>query len=306
MRRDEVLESLRDLSRPIFAVPAQLIALAAALSYAISGIAAKRGLRYSTPITVTLVSVAIHAAALWIALLIFRGVPALPGYVLFLFVLSGLIQPVLRFLTYAGIHYVGAAAGTTLRGSHPLFSTALAILFLGEALNPPIVLGTMAIVAGVALISWQGNQRQENFRWWHLGYPLSAALLAGISHPLRRYTLNLANEPLYLAAVIGVVALPWLAGATLLPGQKQKPVWDRRALLPFLIAGSFETLGILLVIVALSVGHVVIVSPIVATSPLWIVCGSWLFLRDLERLTLRTILGAVCVVGGTIAISIVR
>src|SRR5581483_920346 len=153
MRRDEVLESLRDLSRPIFAVPAQLIALAAALSYAISGIAAKRGLRYSTPITVTLVSVAIHAAALWIALLIFRGVPALPGYVLFLFVLSGLIQPVLRFLTYAGIHYVGAAAGTTLRGSHPLFSTALAILFLGEALNPPIVLGTMAIVAGVALIS---------------------------------------------------------------------------------------------------------------------------------------------------------
>jgi hypothetical protein len=42
--------------------------------------------------------------------------------VLFLFVLSGLIQPILRFLTYAGIHYVGAAAGTTLRGAHPLFS----------------------------------------------------------------------------------------------------------------------------------------------------------------------------------------
>ena len=54
-------------------MPAQLIALAAALSYAISGIAAKRGLRYSTPVTVTLVSVAIHAIVLWIALLIFRG-----------------------------------------------------------------------------------------------------------------------------------------------------------------------------------------------------------------------------------------
>jgi drug/metabolite transporter, DME family len=91
-----------------------------------------------------------------------------------------------------------------------------------------------------------------------------------------------------------------------LPGQKQRPVWDRRAMGPFLIAGTFETLGILLVIVALSVGHVVIVSPIVATSPLWIVLGSWLFLRDIERLTLRTILGAVCVVAGTIAISIVR
>lgn len=287
-------------------MPAQLIALAAALSYAISGIAAKRGLRYSTPVTVTLVSVAIHAVVLWIALLIFRGVPSLSWWVLFLFVLSGLLQPILRFLTYAGIHYVGAAAGTTLRGAHPLFSTSLAILFLGEPLNLLIVLGTIAIVAGVALISWQRNRKQEGFRWWYLAYPLSAAFLAGISHPLRRYTLSLANEPLYLAAVIGVVALPWLASATLLPGQKQKPVWDRRAMGPFLIAGSLETLGILLGIVALSVGQVVVVSPIIATSPLWVVLGSRLFLRDIERLTLRTIFGALCVVAGTIAISIVR
>ena len=287
-------------------MPAQLIALAAALSYAISGIAAKRGLRYSTPVTVTLVSVAIHAVVLWIALLIFRGVPSLSWWVLFLFVLCGLLQPILRFLTYAGIHYVGAAAGTTLRGAHPLFSTSLAILFLGEPLNLLIVLGTIAIVAGVALISWQRNRKQEGFRWWYLAYPLSAAFLAGISHPLRRYTLSLANEPLYLAAVIGVVALPWLASATLLPGQKQKPVWDRRAMGPFLIAGSLETLGILLGIVALSVGQVVVVSPIIATSPLWVVLGSRLFLRDIERLTLRTIFGALCVVAGTIAISIVR
>jgi drug/metabolite transporter (DMT)-like permease len=287
-------------------VPAQLIALAAALSYAISGIAAKRGLRYSTPITVTLVSVAIHATLLWIALLIFRGVRALAWRVLFLFVLSGLLQPILRFLTYAGIHYVGAAAGTTLRGAHPLFSISLAILFLGEPLNLLIVLGTIAIVAGVALISWQGSKKQASFRWWHLAYPLSAAFLAGVSHPLRRYTLNLANEPLYLAAVIGIVALPWLASATLLPGQKQKPVWDRRAMGPFVIAGSFETLGILLGILALSIGQVVVVSPIIATSPLWIVLGSWLFLRDIERLTARTVLGAACVVAGTIAISIVR
>ena len=287
-------------------MPAQLIALTAALSYAISGIAAKRGLRYSTPVTVTLISVAIHATVLWIALLIIRGVPAVSWYVLFLFVLSGLIQPILRFLTYAGIHYVGAAAGTTLRGSHPLFSTSLAILFLGESLNLPIALGTVLIVAGIAIISWQGNQKQESFRWWYLAYPLSAAFLAGVSHPLRRYTLNLANEPLYLAAVIGIVALPWLASATLLPGKTQKPVWDRRAMIPFVIAGTFETLGILLVIIALSVGNVVVVSPIVATSPLWIVFGSWLFLRDIERLTLRTIVGALCVVTGTIAISVVH
>ncbi len=282
----------------------QLIALGAALSYAISGISAKRGLRYSTPITVTLVSVAIHAVTLWIGLLVFRGIPEVSWWVLFLFFLSGLLQPLLRFLTYAGIHLVGAAAGTTLRGSHPLFSTSLAILFLGEPISLAVIAGTTLIVAGVTLISWQGDKRAASFRWWHLAYPLGAAVLAGISHPLRRYTLSLANEPVYLAAVIGIVALPWLASATLLPGQKQKPVWDRRAVGPFLLAGTFETLGILLVILALSVGHVVVVSPIVATSPLWIVLGTFLFLRDVETINWRTVAGVIAVVSGTVMISL--
>ena len=282
----------------------QLIALGAALSYAISGISAKRGLHYSTPITVTLVSVAIHAVTLWIGLLAFRGIPDVSWWVLFLFLLSGLLQPVLRFLTYAGIHLVGAAAGTTLRGSHPLFSTSLAIFFLGEPISLAVIAGTALIVVGVTLISWQGDKRAPSFRWWHLAYPLGAAVLAGVSHPLRRYTLSLANEPVYLAAVIGIVALPWLASATLLPGQKQKPVWDRRALGPFLLAGTFETLGILLVILALSVGHVVVVSPIVATSPLWIVLGTWLFLRDVEKMNWRTVAGAIAVVSGTGVISL--
>jgi drug/metabolite transporter, DME family len=61
-----------------------------------------------------------------------------------------------------------------------------------------------------------------------------------------------------------------------------------------------------LVIAALSAGAVVIVSPIVATSPLWILLGTWLFLRGIEGLSLRTIAGALSVVAGTIAISLVR
>jgi uncharacterized membrane protein HdeD (DUF308 family) len=56
-----------------------------------------------------------------------------------------------------------------------------------------------------------------------------------------------------------------------------------------LFADVFETLGIVLVIAALSAGAVVIVSPIVATSPSWILLGTWLFLRGIEGLSLRTI-----------------
>ena len=287
-------------------IPPQLIALAAALSYAMSGISAKRGLRYSTPATVTLVSLLVHAFGLGTLLLLTVGVPAVPPFALLLFFVTGTLQPVIRLFTYAGIHHMGASRGTTVRGSHPLFSVTTAILFLGESAHLWILLGTVMIVSGVTLISWQPAPPGGTYRWWHIGFPLGAALLAGVSHPIRRHALGLANEPLFFAATVGVVSLAWMAGYLLSPFCRERPAWDRRAMGPFLLAGTFETLGILLVIIALSVGQVVVVSPIVATSPLWILLGTWLFLQGIERLTARTVIGAIAVVSGTIMISLVR
>ncbi|HVO95700.1 MAG TPA: DMT family transporter [Terriglobales bacterium] len=287
-------------------IPPQLIALAAALSYATSGISAKRGLRYSTPATVTLVSLLVHALSLWALLLLTSGVPAVPPWALFLFFVTGTLQPVIRLFTYAGIHHMGASRGTTIRGSHPFFSVTLAILFLGESPNLWILLGTVMIVSGVTLISWQPAPPGGTYRWWHIGFPLGAALLAGISHPIRRHALGLADEPLFFAATVGLVSLFWMGGYMLSPLCRERPIWHRQAIRPFLLAGIFETLGILLVIVALSVGQVVVVSPIVATSPLWILLGTSRFLQGIERLTARTIIGAIAVVSGTIAISLVR
>ena len=177
-------------------LPPQLIALAASLSYAASGISARRGLRYSTPITVTLVSLLVHAFGLGAVLLLTTGVPNVPPLVLLLFFITGTLQPVIRVFTYAGIFYMGASRGTTVRSCHPLFSTSLAIIFLGESANIWILAGTVLIVGGVTLTSWQPASERAAYRWWHIGFPLGAALLAGISHPIRRYALGLANEPL--------------------------------------------------------------------------------------------------------------
>lgn len=80
-------------------IPRQVIALAAALSYATPGIAAKRGMRYSTPITVTLVSLSIHAGGLWSVLLLITGVPNISAWALFLFILTGTLQPVIRLVS---------------------------------------------------------------------------------------------------------------------------------------------------------------------------------------------------------------
>jgi len=45
---------------------------------------------------------------------------------------------------------------------------------------------------------------------------------------------------------------------------------------------------LLLVLYALSFGRVVMVTPLTATLPLWVVIGSKLFLRDVEKITTRT------------------
>ena len=71
------------------------------------------------------------------------------------------------------------------------------------------------------------------------------------------------------------------------------------------MAGVFETVGILLVIVAFSVGQVVVVSPIVATSPLWILGEPGFFFAH-RKFDFAHSFRAVCVVARTIAISVVH
>jgi drug/metabolite transporter (DMT)-like permease len=55
---------------------------------------------------------------------------------------------------------------------------------------------------------------------------------------------------------------------------------------------------------ALAHGRVVIGSPIVATTPLFSLLISLIFLRGKEQLTGRTILGTLSVIAGTVAIAL--
>jgi hypothetical protein len=45
------------------------------------------------------------------------------------------------------------------------------------------------------------------FRRGHLLLPLTAAILTGINHSIRRYVLIMANEPLFFSALMGTVSL---------------------------------------------------------------------------------------------------
>jgi uncharacterized membrane protein len=285
-------------------VPPQLIALLSAFSYSFCIILARSGMRYTTPITVTYVSLVVHTVTLWSAVFLTGGVPAVAPAALGLFVIAGMLQTLIRLFTYTGLQKIGASRGYTLRSTSPIFSALIAVAFLGEEVTLAIVLGTALVVAGSMFISWQPEGDLTAFRWTDLFFPLAASLLAGAVQPIRRSGLMTSNEPLFFAALVGLVALICFVGFLALPSTKERLVWNRQSLPAVVATGGFETLGILLGIMALSSGTVVLVTPISTTSMLWVMLWSALFLRDIERINSRTVVGGCCVVAGVIAISV--
>jgi uncharacterized membrane protein len=78
----------------------------------------------------------------------------------------------------------------------------------------------------------------------------------------------------------------------------------RRGALLFVSAGFFSTLGLVGMFLALDRGEVVLVSPVLATHSLSTLVLAALFLRGVERLTLRVAAGCVLVVAGVIVLSL--
>ncbi|PON09996.1 hypothetical protein C2W62_52460, partial [Candidatus Entotheonella serta] len=66
----------------------------------------------------------------------------------------------------------------------------------------------------------------------------------------------------------------------------------------FIGAGIGENTGVCLLIVALSLGQVSVVVPLSGTAPLFVLPMTWLFLRHVEKLTWRIIMGLILIVVG--------
>jgi DME family drug/metabolite transporter len=285
---------------------AQFFAWLTAFFFACANVTVGYGMRYSTPLTATFVSLIVHTIALWSALLLTGGVPEINFVAVGAIFLTGMVQPFMRFFQYKGMEKIGTSRAVTLRNSYPVLSVLIGILFLGERLTPIGAVGTLLIVGGIVLSSWKLDERFKDFRWLYVAFPLMTATLTSVVHPLRRYALIQANEPLFFAALVGPFSLMAFAVYYWTPANTDKLVWDRRALMPFLVSGLGETLAVLFMLRAFSVGSVVTVSPITATSPIWTALLGAIFMRRVEQFTAASVIGTLSVVAGVVAIMLVK
>jgi drug/metabolite transporter (DMT)-like permease len=285
---------------------AQVLALITSVFYAAALVSARGGLSYSNPTTVTLVSILMQNVLLWTAVFFSGGAHAVPLAGVLLFTLVGIFQLGVRLLAYTGVEKIGASRSSALQSVSPLFSAAIAVAILGEETSALIIIGTLLIIGGIVMVSWRPERQILDFRRWHLLLPLGAAVLTGMNHPIRRYVLTMANEPLFFSALMGTVSLAGFLIYLALSPTSQRLVWNHRGVWPFIATGVCETMSILCIITAISLGRVVIVAPIAASYPVWSMIFAAIFLRHVESIDWKIVGGVLSVVAGNFAIHLGR
>src|SRR5688500_14227079 len=170
------------------------MALTSALLSALSTILLRRGYQSYGAYTALWINLAVATVCVWLAVAVTGGVGTPSRASIGVFVLAGLVGTVGgRLLRFMAIELVGASTSAAVGSLNPLVSTVLAIVFLGEHVTAPILLGTVVIVLGTALLSSTG--RRFTVHPGKLVLPLLSSLCLGIVAVLRKVGLG-GMEPL--------------------------------------------------------------------------------------------------------------
>lgn len=278
-----------------------VLALASALCSAGATIFIQQGLRGSGPYTGVWINLVVGTIGLWAGVLLTGGIGHLSAAGVAFFVLAGLIGTGAgRLLRFVAIEKVGASISAALINLHPLVSTGVAILLLGERITAPILAGTVVILLGTTLLS-VGGQR-IGFRPWQLALPVLSATCFGVVAVLRK--LGLSEMGAVLGSAINVTTALVVFTAFLLASDHREALACRgRSLVHFVAAGITENAGVFLNVVALSEGSVSVVAPLYGTAPIFVLFLSFFFLRGVETLSGRLVLGTLLIVLGVYLIT---
>jgi uncharacterized membrane protein len=286
-------------------IPAEIFALANAFLFALHNILTKKALRHSNPATGVISSLLINIVFLWAMVILFVPIADVTVASVLIFVAVGFFQPGLtRLLTYKGIDALGVAITDPIRASTPLFSAIMAIIFLGEEMTLPIIIATLMIIAGIILLSWRSGSLKLVGSALFLWYPIAASALAGASQVVRKFGLAAVPHP-FLAAAVTATSSFVISIITLWYVEKNQETWkmNRQCFWWFLAAGIVISLGMTCIYYALDLGKVSVVIPIASTGPLFSLILTAIFLRDVERVTLRIVMSALMIVGGVVLLT---
>jgi len=132
-----------------------VLAITAALFWGTSSILSRLGLQNIKASTGTLISMlsSILLVGLLALTMNFDDVMHISPTALLWFSLIGIINYVLgRQFNYLSITYIGVTKAAPLFASAPVFAIILAVVLIGESINPAIIIGTLSVVVGLSFV----------------------------------------------------------------------------------------------------------------------------------------------------------
>ena len=220
------------------------------------------------------------------------------------FLLAGLLQPgVGQLFVTKAIELAGASRSSVVFGMAPLVSVTIALVLLGEPASAPLIVGAVLIVGGGIELARERAKPEHVRRFGLVLAFVATALFATRDNLLRHLAVGTSVPPAVAALaallggalVIGPVLGPRLRGHTIV-----------RPSLPFLVVGVFFGLSYVSLFEAYYRGRVTVVSPLIATESLWGIVLSIIFIRELEVVGRRLVIGALLVVAGGVLITAFR
>lgn len=210
---------------------------------------------------------------------------------------------------YLAVSIIGASRASLFFSSQAPVAAFVAVIFLGESISSLIILGTVAVVAG--LIAGSGDSLLEGWRAdrrYLFGYLV--ALSAGGAYGMVNIFVKKANEavdsPLLVTSISLLLGISILTPLVAPRAVKEARVTGdlRKTLLFVVLAGLAAGVGVNSLYFALLTGDVVIVTPITSIAPLVTVLIAHLFISRQEQVTLRLAGGTALAVIGVILVSL--
>jgi uncharacterized membrane protein len=274
------------------------------MGWAVDSILVRKGARTSSVLSAAFLSYVVTTILTWSYVAINFPLSIVRSPAAFYFMASGTLQPLLaRIFLYIGIDRLGVARAMPLRGVGPLFSVAIAVVFLAERPTIPVYLGGILIVAGGWLVLYRKGAAKGDWRMLDAIYPLMAAFLAGVSQNFRKAGLLILPNPFVAGAVTTGTSLVLFVLYLWIKRQLSVVIPSRESLPYFGPTAFVSAISQLLVFTSLNLGDVSVMLPLLNTTPLFSLLFSIIFLRDLEKVTAPIVLGALSMLGGVVFIT---
>jgi len=282
----------------------EIVAMFSAIGWAGDSVLVRLGVRRSNIFAAMLMSYLVSVTCIWTYLVATTPLVFLRSRAMVYFLISGCLQPLFaRALFYEGITRIGVARAGPLRGAEPLFATIIAIVLLHERPGIMVYLGTALIMGSLWLISGSRGGA-DKWRLVDAALPLGAGLVSAISQTLRKEGLKILPNPFVATAIVTSTSLALLISFILLTKRVNLLRMPRQSFLFFVAAGCVAVSAQVTNFIAIGQGDLSVIIPLLNTTPLFTVLFSGLFLRSLETLSPRIVVGASLMVGGVVLITL--